>query len=197
MKLTYQGGARRPERAVQTGMDDLVTASAVATAPTPAAAWDALAPPVPFDPALRERLTGALARVLVASDAIVRGHAAFDGLAPGEEAPPEWVDRMAELHLQELEAYWALDDEAVAGAQAGGWTTTAAVADDPIARTAARARWQADVVRPPAAALWFDKLARRVEAAASGASALDAVRVAGRDLVEACVRHRFGSGRAS
>lgn len=193
VKLTYQGAATKPERIAQAGMDDLLTAQAVTDAPTPEAAWGALGVPAPFDPALRERLTGALARVLVASDAITKGHAVFDGLAPDEAPPVEWVDRMVELHVQELEAYWALDAEAVAGVAAGSWTATTGepAATEEVVRIAQRARWQADVVKPPKPALWFTKLLGRLDRAAQTG---EHVEEAGRALVAEATRRRFAGG---
>lgn len=195
MKLTYREGRRAAppdERIVQAGLDDGLAPEAVRMAPTPDAAWDLLGVPAPFDPALRERLTAALERVLASSDAIVKGLRAFRALDPDADVPPAWVDRMVELHAAELEAYWALDEEAVAGAAAGGWTTGDAGALDcsPEERVAQRARWQAEAVRPGAAALWFDKLARRLDRRDEG---VEAVRNAGRTLLVEATRHRFAN----
>lgn len=193
MKLTYQeAGGRRPrdERTTQVTMDDALTAAAVRGAPTPEEAWARLGVPVPFDPAQRDRLTGALERVLAHSEAIVKGLTAFRALAPDAEVPPAWVDRMVELHVAELEAYWALDAEAVAGALSGGWTTGEAerFVADPAERVRQRARWQAAAVKPAGPALWFDKLVRALDAAGDPEAA-------GRDLVAEATRRHFADWR--
>jgi hypothetical protein len=183
-------------------INDQGLATWVQTAPTAEEAWRRLALPGArddVDPLAVAALAEAATTLCAIGDAIGLGLRHFGELAPDEDPPASWVDRMVELHVQELEGWWTLDDLAYAGLKEGGWTAThAVVLADPAWRVAVRARWQAQPLKPKQPSLALDKLDRYLgEAVEVYGSDLEVVKVAGRALVSGAALHRFSHWRTT
>jgi hypothetical protein len=159
-------------------LDDAGLAHRVRHAPSTDEAWTQLGFPggrADVDPAVLARLLEAATAVCGISDAIGKGLSHFGSLAGDAPVPDAWVERMTELHAQELVAYFDLDDLAYEGLIAGGWTATTPGQNppkpDPVKRIATRTRWEIEAVRPRGPALWLDRLLRGLAAQADPAEA--------------------------
>lgn len=209
-RLTF--GTRPPTRDVRAEplplqIDDDGLARQVQSAPTADQAWRALGLPGGRDaisPDAVEALAVAVTALCATSDSIGKGLKAFGALAEDAEVPVPWVDRMVELHLAELEGYWALDDLAYAGLVEGGWTVTQPdrdpPVDDPAARVMRRAEWQAEGMKAPprGQVLAIDRLRNTLSREESidldrGAAGVEAVKAAGRGLVAGVALWRFAN----
>ena len=205
MKVAQKTTARTDPRLepLPLQFDDAGLARQVQSAPSAAAAWKLLDLPGDrdaMDPDVLARLLASATELVETSDAIGLGLKHFGELAEGEAPPPAWVDRMVELHVQELEGYWRLDDLAHEGLKEGGWTMTQPgrepPADEPAARVAQRARWQVEHLAPPVGTvLAIDKLRHLLdrEEAITLDSGVASVQVAARGLVAGVVLRHFAT----
>lgn len=180
-------------------VDDQGLATRIQSAPSADEAWRMLGLPggrADVDPVVLAQLLDAASALCTVSDAIGKGLGYFGDLAPDADPPVEWVDRMVELYVQELEGFWHLDDLAVEGL-GGGWAVAPEHLirlDDPAGRIAERSRWQAEHLKPKKPALWLDKLDRLLARCVAAEDAV-AARTAGRALVQSVAHWRFTNWR--
>lgn len=171
MKLAPPRAATADPRAIPLplAIDEQGLAQRIQDAPSADEAWRRLGfagGRQDVDPAVLERLLASVTTACAVSDAIGSGFAHIGALAPGEAVPDAWIDRMVELFRQDLEAFWALDDLAYAGLEAGGWT---AATREPylltaVGRVIQRVLWVVQPISPPRPELWFDRLIHGLEA---------------------------------
>lgn len=123
--------AARPDRtAAPTApavIDDMGCCRLVWMLPAGEAAWIGLTDRLPKNGAwLATRLSVTAERVDAATAATAKGLAAIgDKRRAGEVVPVSWVDRLADLEVEELEALWSLDDAAAAAAVCPAWVEVA------------------------------------------------------------------------
>lgn len=180
-------------------IDEHGLARQVADAPSADEAWRRLGLPGErgaVDPAVLARLLAASEALCKTSDAIGLGLRHFGERPADADPPPEWVERMVALHLEELEGYWGLDELAHAGL-GGGWAIqqpgTELMVEDEAARIAARVRWQLEAVGPRGPALWLDRLLHGLDARTDPAEAKEA----GRHLIRLATERHFTNWRTT
>lgn len=146
------------------------------------------------DPAATARLVAALDVVLAASDKVSDAIRHFSALPADTPPPASWVERAVELHVALLAAWWALDDEAVLDAAAGGWTVGPPHAiGTPLERRLIWLRWETELMQPASPALWWDRLVAMV----AGARTEAVLEEAGRALLAEGARRRYATFHAT
>lgn len=194
VKLSPGPAKQADPRVIPLPLDDAATAERVKAAPTSEQAWRTLG--LPGDVDYTTELVAAANAVLPIGDSIAKGLVAFGALDTDADVPDGWVDRMVTLYVQELEAYWAMDQIAYESSRVHGWTvrTDEPWSDIAAERIAYRARLVAEESKPKAPALWWDQAHRHLSDAEADGDA-EWVKGEGRALVVAAVGRRFANWR--